>query len=261
MSSLRLSADLLTHFRISSYIPANKGGQKTVFFVVIDNITYALKIMNFVDERFDREVRICSKYSVNDGIPKIIRVEKYNGETIILEEYIEGNDLSDLYKSYKDDEKKICELLKKIGVIMKPIWEDSYVHRDLKPQNIRIRKNGNPVILDFGIARALNEDTITPTGVQPLSYLFASPEQYAGDKRLISYRTDFFCIGIIAFYLYNNYLPFGRNSAEIEASFQRGKLQVSLDSPLLDKFCNAVFKVNPSERPRFPETLFKLLES
>jgi serine/threonine-protein kinase len=261
MSSLRLSAEFLKHFGISSYRLGNKGGQKTVFFVDINNVTYALKIMNFVDERFDREVRICSKYSVNDGIPKIIRIEEYEGETIILEEYVDGSDLSDLYKAYKGDEKKICELLMKIGEIMKPIWEDSYVHRDLKPQNIRIRKNGNPVILDFGIARALNEDTITPTGIQPLSYLFASPEQYAGDRRLISYRTDFFCIGIIAFYLYNNFLPFGRNSVEIEASFLSGKLQVNFGSPVLERFCNAVFKLNPSERPRFPETLFNILLS
>lgn len=261
MSSLRLSADFLNYFKITSYTLANKGGQKTVFFVVIDKVTYALKIINFADERFEREVRICSKYSVNDGIPKIIRIEKFDGETIILEEYIEGNDLSDIYKSYKGDEKKICELLKKIGGIMTPIWTDSYVHRDLKPQNIRIRQNGNPVILDFGIARALNEDSITATGVQPLSYLFASPEQYAGEKKLISYRTDFFCIGIIAFYLYNNYLPFGKNSAEIEASFHSGKLQILVGSAVLEKFCNAVFKINPSERPRFPKTLFKLLES
>jgi serine/threonine-protein kinase len=261
MSSLSLSQDFLSHFRISSYKLVNKGGQKTVFFVIIDDVPYALKIMNFVDERFDREVRICSKYSGNDGIPKIIRVDSYHKETIILEEYINGNDLSDIYHLFKGDERKICELLQKIGLIMIPIWEDNYVHRDLKPQNIRIRTDGNPVILDFGIARALNEDSITATGVQPLSYLFASPEQYAGDKKLISYRTDFFCIGIIAFYLYNNYLPFGKNSAEIDASFQSDKLHVSFGSPLLENFCNTVFKLNPSERPRFPETLFKLLES
>ncbi len=259
MASIVLSPEFLDHFNITSYSVAKQGGQKTVFIVVIEGITYALKIINNVDARFEREVSIYNKYADTDGIPKIVNIVNYDKETIILEEYIDGDDLSDIYSTYFGNEKKICDLLKKIGIIMIPVWNDNYVHRDLKPHNIRIRKNGNPVILDFGIARALNEDSLTATGMQPLSYLFASPEQYAGEKKLISYRTDFFCLGIIAFYLYNNFLPFGNTSAKIDDTFQNDRLQVSLGSPILEEFCNAVFKLNPSERPRLPETLFKLL--
>ena len=259
MPSIILSQEFLRHFKITSYSLANRGGQKTVFIVTIDGITYALKIINFVDARLTREIDICNKYSTNNGIPKVIRVDNYDKETIILEEYIDGDDLSDIYQNYRGDEKKICDLLIKIGKILTPVWKDNYVHRDLKPQNIRIRNNGDPVVLDFGIARALNEDSITATGTQPLSYFFASPEQYAGNKRLISYRTDFFCLGIIAFYLYNNSLPFGTNPAEIDDAFQNDRLQINFGSPILMTFCSAVFKLNPSERPRFPETFLKLL--
>lgn len=260
MASIILSPDLLKHFNITSYTPARPGGQKTVFIVVIDSIEYALKIINNADARFEREVRICNKYSENEGIPKILRVEKFGRDTIVLEEYIDGDDLSDIVPSYKGDEKKICKLLQRIGKIMSPVWADSYVHRDLKPQNIRIKKDGSPVILDFGIARAINEDSITNTGIQPFSVHFASPEQYAGNKALISYRTDFFCLGIIAFLLYTNQLPFGRDQNEIERTFQLGNLEICISSQVLECFCKAVFKINPSERPRLPETLFKLLE-
>jgi len=258
MASIKLSDGLIKHFNISNYTQSKPGGQKTVFIVTIEEQKYALKIINIADDRFDREVKICKQFNSNNGIPTIIGIEKYGKDTIILEEYISGEDLSDLILEYNGNEHKVCKLIFSIGTILKPVWESKYVHRDLKPQNIRIRKNGEPVVLDFGIARALEEDTITASGGQPLSWLFASPEQYAGKKQLISYRTDFFCLGIVAYHLYTNSLPFGNNRDEINKSFQGNKLIVNTGSEFIDTLCNNVFKMNPSERPRRIETFLKL---
>jgi eukaryotic-like serine/threonine-protein kinase len=258
-SSITLTEDFRTHFKISDYSTPKKGGQKTVFYVKIEGTEYALKLISFIDPRIQRELRICSEYQNNEGIPKILQVETYGKETVIIEEYIDGDDLSDIYTSYTNQEEKIRELMLNICNILIPVWENKYVHRDLKPQNIRIRKNGKPVILDFGIARALDESTLTLTGSQPFSYPFASPEQYAGNRKLVSYRTDFFCLGIIAYYLFTNKLPFGNSQNEINNSFINNKTTVLMNSKVLENFCNAVFKVNPSERPRKPETLLKLL--
>jgi serine/threonine-protein kinase len=260
MASIELSQELLDHFNISEYKQANPGGQKTVFIVTIDGLKYALKIINIADDRFEREVKICEQFNQNKGIPTIKKIEKYDEDTIILEEYIDGNDLSDLIKEYKGDAKKVCKLIHSVGTILKPVWDARYIHRDLKPQNIRIRENGELVVLDFGIARALDEESITATGGQPLSWLFASPEQYAGQKQFISYRTDFFCLGIIAYHLYTNELPFGNNKNEIDASFQKKTLSVSTSNELIDTFCNTVLKKNPSERPRKIESFLKLIE-
>lgn len=260
MASIKLSTELLEHFKITDYKQANPGGQKTVFIVTIDSQKFALKIINIADDRFEREIKICEQFNDNNGIPKIIRIEKFEKDTIILEEYIDGQDLSELKQNYKGDEQKIRELIWTIGFILTPVWNARYVHRDLKPQNIRIRNNGRPVVLDFGIARALDDESITATGGQPLSWLFASPEQYAGQKQLISYRTDFFCLGIIAFYLYTNSLPFGNNRNIIDNSFQNDNLLVNTGNRFIDTFCNQVFKKNPSERPRKIEFFLKLLE-
>lgn len=261
MASIELTEKLLTHFNISDYRQANPGGQKTVFIVTIDNQKYALKIINIADDRFQREVKICKEFDDNKGIPNIIRIEQFEKDTIILEEYIEGNDLSELTNEYTGNEQKIRELILAIGNILTPVWEGKYVHRDLKPHNIRIRENGEPVVLDFGIARALEDESITASGGQPLSWLFASPEQYSGQKKLISYRTDFFCLGIIAFYLYTNLLPFGKNKIEIEKSFRGNNLFVNTGNEFIDTFCNSVFKINPSERPRKIESFLNFLKS
>lgn len=260
MPSIQLSKEIIEHFKITDYNTANPGGQKTVFIVTIEGKKHALKIINIADERFEREIKICNEFSKNTGIPVITKVEQFEKETIILEEYIEGNDLSELVADFEKDDRKICNLLLNIIEILAPVWEAKYVHRDLKPQNIRLNTKGNPTVLDFGIARALEEESITVTGGQPLSWLFASPEQYTGQKRLISYRTDFFCLGIIAFHLYMKAYPFGSNRTEIAERFEQGNLEISTGSQLIDNFCNAVFKINPSERPRNVESLIKLLK-
>ena len=157
-------------------------------------------------------------------------------------------------------QKKVLKLIYEIALILTPIWENRYVHRDLKPQNIRIKPDGSPVVLDFGIARALDEESLTVTGGQPLSWLFASPEQYNGQKNFISYRTDFFCLGIIAFYLFTNSLPFGKDRYEIAEAYRDGAVKVNTENKSIDNFCNSVFKISPAERPRKIELLLKSIQ-
>ena len=260
MASINLSDELIRHFNISEYIHANPGGQKTVFVVTINGQKHALKIIKIADERFEREVKICESFNHIDGIPQITRIEMFGNDTIILEEFIEGNDLYDIAKKYKGDANMVLSLIHKVALILTPIWESRYVHRDLKPQNIRIKPDGSPVVLDFGIARALDEESLTVTGGQPLSWLFASPEQYNGQKDFISYRTDFFCLGIIAFYLFKNSLPFGKDRYEIAETFRIGNIEVNTGNESIDNFCNSVFKISPAERPRNIELLLKSIQ-
>lgn len=260
MASIGLTNEIIKHFSIDKYRHAGPSGQKSVFIVEIDSIEYALKIIKVADERTLREIEIHKKYDSNIGLPKIIKVEKFESETIILEEYIEGNDLSNLLDTYLGNEDKILKLIYNISIILKPIWEDRYVHRDLKPQNIRIRDNGLPVVLDFGIARYLNDATITAAGTQPYTWCYASPEQISGNKELISYRTDFFCLGIIAYKLFYGTLPFGNDRASVEDSFSKKLPNLYSQNNTLSNFCSNVLKYNTSERPRKIDTYLKLLQ-
>jgi len=75
------------------------------------------------------------------------------------------------------------------------------VHRDLKPQNIRLRPDGSPVIIDFGLARHLDlpDITLTIQGAQIGTPCYFAPEQFEGTKRDIEHRTDLFALGILLY--------------------------------------------------------------
>ncbi|KAB7731815.1 protein kinase [Rudanella paleaurantiibacter] len=262
MISQTISQQLLDHYNISGFhANVKQGGQKTVFFPVRDGKKQVLKLFqNGYNDRLDRELEIYDKFKHLDSIPQIISVENFNGCCFIFEEFIEGDTLCDIENRFIGQSPLITQLLKDIFEVMTPIWEQKLVHRDIKPENIIIRENGKPVIIDFGIARDLDGATLTGTGFQPMSWRFASPEQYAGDKFKISYRTDFFSLGTLAYYLYHGQLPFGNSHNEISTKFQNNDESFTYNSAFtLHEFCREAMKFSVSERPRAINDLIKLL--
>lgn len=126
-----------------------------------------------------------------------------------VEEYIEGDTLQNKRGDYTDWP-SVKGLLLKLIKGMELVWKKNIVHRDLKPANIIIRPDGSPCIIDFGIARFLDMESLTNTlsPAGPRTPLYASPEQMRNDKHLIDMRTDFFALGIVALELYLKVHPF-----------------------------------------------------
>ncbi len=251
MRTTILSKEFLSSFGINRVIEEKpKSGQKMVYIVEKDDTIYALKIMSAADERIKRELDIYERFKDNKGIPNVLKKEQYGEDLVVLEEFIEGNDLSKIKSLYRGDSLKVRKLIADIAHILTPVWESMCIHRDLKPQNIIIKPDGKPVVLDFGIARDLEDETITPTGFQPFTWTFASPEQFAFRKDLISYRTDFFCLGIIAYHLYTGDYPFGRSQSEVLRTFSGTQVVFDVSDDLMNKFLNSSLKFNVAERPR-----------
>ncbi len=258
-----LNKDFIKSFKITKFFkPEKRGGQKIVHFVEIDGKRYAMKLLlaSGIDERTKRELNIYEKFKGLDGVPTIFKIETYDGELVVFEEYVEGDAVSDIIATYASDHVRVSRLIKSLCDIMKPIWDEGYIHRDIKPANIIIRTNGKPVLLDFGIARDLLDASLTATGLQPLSWQFGSPEQYAGKKAQISYRTDYFSLGAMSYALYHQALPFGNSKDEIDIKFNSGNESFFVaDSCPLKSFFIESMKFSPAERPRLLEDLIKLL--
>lgn len=248
-----LSSEFLTHFAITEVVqPFPPSGQKTVYLVRRNGVLQILKVFIYGNERDAQEVELLKKYDSLPGIPCIYEHMVHNGQLIVFEEYIEGEDLHSILGNYVGDTDKVMALMRAIIDIMEPVWNDKVVHRDLKPKNIKILPDGTPVILDFGIARDLSADSLTGTGDgQPMTWDYASPEQYSGEKDSITYRTDFFSLGLIAYQLYYGSHPFGDSRDSIGAKFVRSDNQITIeDEHPLNKFLTSTLTLNPSGRPR-----------
>jgi len=254
----------MKHFGIKKVLDTFSGGQKIVY-IVEDNEgrILAMKCFRNCSQRDIQEIALLEKFKDLSGISKIVRVEEYEGSPVLFEEFIEAPNLDAVATDYAGNAEKVCALMIGVAEILQPIWEARIVHRDLKPTNIKILPSGAPVILDFGIARDLSaNESITDTGEdQPMTWNFASPEQYKKDKDAISYRTDFFVMGVIGFALYHGTHPFGTSKDEVAARFN-GQ-DNSINSPqdcVLNPFFEATLAFDPALRPRSVEALLTTLK-
>jgi serine/threonine-protein kinase len=164
-------------------------------------------------ERAEREVAVGQKFN-HPGLSMILsdlfKIEVEESDYIyFLEEFIEGDSLGAV------SQMDLCEVLQLGEELIEAVQylydEHHLVHRDVKPANIMRRQDGNFVLLDVGVARHQDLDTLTafnaPHGPGTPGYL--APEQLAASKgHDLDSRADQFAIAIVIFERLCGRLPF-----------------------------------------------------
>jgi serine/threonine-protein kinase len=149
-------------------------------------------------ERIRREVEVLRGIG-SSYYPKNIdfRVEEPN-LFVVVEEYIESRPLSACITEFSEPKAALL-FLRHMVLGLDLIWEKRIVHRDVKPDNILITADKTPKIIDLGIARLLDEESLTRTlnCRGPCTPNYASPEQLKNRKAQIDQRTDQFSLGIL----------------------------------------------------------------
>ena len=135
-----------------------------------------------------------------------------DGLPYFVMEYIEGEPLD----KYADEQmlsiKQRLELFRKVCAAVQYAHQNLVVHRDLKPSNIIITSQGEPKLLDFGIAKVLNPDLSarepewTRTEMRVLTPDYASPEQVRGEK--LTTRSDIYSLGVVLYELLTGHRPY-----------------------------------------------------
>lgn len=156
-------------------------------------------------ERFAREAQLAAQLDH----PYIVRVldseELLSGRRFYSMDLIEGRTLSEYLKDTKPDLRKTLELFCKLCDAVGHAHEKGVIHRDLKPGNVKIDDEGNPHILDFGLAKgsdyansqeALKTRLAIPGQIEgTMPYL--SPEQASLEQEKIDERSDVYALGVM----------------------------------------------------------------
>jgi DNA-binding response OmpR family regulator len=109
-------------------------------------------------------------------------------------------------------EQEALHYVAQIAAALKVVHEAGLVHRDLKPPNVMLRENDGVALIDFGLARSLDGNTIsTQTGVLLGSPYYMSPEQALGEA--LDARSDFYSLGVIFYELLTGQKPYIGNTA------------------------------------------------
>ncbi len=133
-------------------------------------------------------------------------------------EYVDGRPIDDYCDTHCLPTRERVRLFEPVCQAVAFAHQNLIVHRDLKPTNILVTEQGEPKLLDFGIAKLLDphgEEALThPSMPAPLTLRYASPEQLRGD--LISTATDVYALGVLLYELLTGHRPYRLDTESVE---------------------------------------------
>jgi len=153
--------------------------------------------------RFLQEAKAVAALS-HPNICTIHSVEEENGQAFIVMEYVEGKTLKEM--PHNIPLKQAIEIGIQIADGLAAAHEKGIVHRDIKPDNIMIRKDGRVQIMDFGLAKLRGVSRLTREGSTVGTAGYMSPEQIQGHET--DHRTDIFSLGVVLYELFAGESPF-----------------------------------------------------
>ena len=204
---------------------------------------------------FPREAEVLNKLGEEHRqIPRLLAHFEENGEFYLVQEFIEGKDLSqEIFAGKKLPESEVIQILDQLLDILAFVHQQNAIHRDIKPSNIMRRdKDKKLVLIDFGAVKELttqivNEDLTTVTiAIGTLGYM---PSEQSNSRP--KFASDLYSLGMMAIFALMGIEPNNiRKNPQTEEIIWRDKIQVSDD---LGNFIDRLVKYN--FRDRFPSAV------
>ena len=222
--SAALVGQQLGHYQIVREL--GRGGMGVVYLAQDDSLgrPVALKLLpkHLTSDpnrlrRFEREARAASALN-HHNILTIYEIAYLDGLHSIATEFIDGVTLRERIKSKELELSETLNIAEQIASALVAAHEAGIVHRDIKPENVMLRRDGYVKVLDFGLAKLTEQQTVkwvnasaaiagtnTDTGAMgTLGYM--SPEQARGEA--VDHRTDIFSLGVVIYEMVTGHMPF-----------------------------------------------------
>ncbi len=222
----------------------------------------ALKLPHFsgakskdLAERFRREARLAATLD-HPNICRIYDIGEHRRRLFLTMAFVEGKSLHEIIRSKGAIEPLTAvALLRRIAQAVHFAHGRGVIHRDLKPANIMIKKDRDFVIMDFGLARRVDQEEaqLTATGAVLGTPAYMAPEQLRGEKGASGPQSDVYSLGIILYELLTGQRPFQGTLPQIYAqvlttdSVSPSMVRAGID-PALDAICQKATNRDAGQR-------------
>ncbi|MGT2667711.1 Stk1 family PASTA domain-containing Ser/Thr kinase [Streptococcus rifensis] len=198
-----------------------RGGMADVYLardLILDGEEVAVKVLRtnyqtdqVAIQRFQREARAMADLD-HPNIVRISDIGEEDGQQYLAMEYVDALDLKKyiLDKAPFTNEEAV-RVMAQILLAMRLAHQQGIVHRDIKPQNVLLTKDGTAKVTDFGIAVAFAETSLTQTNSMLGSVHYLSPEQARGSKATV--QSDIYAMGIVLYEMLTGHIPYDGDSA------------------------------------------------
>ena len=199
--------------------PLGQGGMAVVYKALqpaLDRIV-ALKVIRsgFSEdpeflERFKREARAVARLD-HPNIVQVYDFDQVEGRAFLAMQFLDGGTLRDRIVQLAREGKllpqgDVAHVIEQVAAALAYAHSAGVIHRDVKPANVMLTRDGRAVVTDFGIARMLGQTQLTATGVGIGTPEYMSPEQ--GQGGALDARSDVYSLAVVAYELLTGRVPF-----------------------------------------------------
>ena len=221
-------SETISHYRIVQKLGA--GGMGEVYLAEDTKLDRRvavkfLSIESATDEgakkRLIREARAAAKLD-HPNICSIYEVAEENGRSFIVMQYVDGETLANRIQRKPLELKESLDIATQIADALAEAHSRGIVHRDIKPQNVMFTARGQAKVLDFGLAKTVQQKSLTDSAAETKSLMtepgmiigtvpYMSPEQVRGES--LDARSDIFSFGAVVYEMVSGHQPFAAENA------------------------------------------------